>query len=149
MFEGRVLRVAADVSRDPQTGASWYTIEVATGEPIRPEADLEISSWAAAAWDTIAGRSPDIPGRRDSANELVPQRWPVASSSEPDGVARDRSSTGVAARDAAAAVSVPGREFALAPGIPAEVHIRTDERSPLSYFTKPLTDYFSRSLREE
>ena len=41
------------------------------------------------------------------------------------------------------------RDLALTPGMPAEVHIRTGERSPLSYLAKPLTDYFSRSLREE
>ena len=33
--------------------------------------------------------------------------------------------------------------------MPVEVHLRTGERSPLSYLAKPLTDYFSRSLREE
>ena len=38
---------------------------------------------------------------------------------------------------------------ALTPGMPVEVHLRTGERSPLSYLAKPLTDYFSRSLREE
>lgn len=53
----------------------------------------------------------------------------------------------------------PGRQFgdapsrasdlALAPGMPVEVHLRTGERSPLSYLVKPLTDYFARSLREE
>ena len=45
----------------------------------------------------------------------------------------------------------PGRrqDLALTPGMPVEVHIRTGERSPLSYLAKPLTDYFSRSLREE
>ena len=41
------------------------------------------------------------------------------------------------------------RDLALTPGMPVEVHIRTGERSPLSYLAKPLTDYFSRSLREE
>ena len=35
------------------------------------------------------------------------------------------------------------------PGMPVEVYIRTGGRSPLSYLTKPLTDYFLRSLREE
>ena len=39
--------------------------------------------------------------------------------------------------------------LALAPGMPAEVQLRTGERSPLSYLLKPLTDYFSRALREE
>ena len=41
------------------------------------------------------------------------------------------------------------RDLALTPGMPVEVHVRTDERSPLSYLAKPITDYFSRSLREE
>ena len=41
------------------------------------------------------------------------------------------------------------RDLALAPGMPVEVHIRTGERSPLSYMAKPLIDYFSRSMREE
>ena len=40
-------------------------------------------------------------------------------------------------------------DLALAPGMPVEVHLRTGERTPLSYLAKPLTDYFSRSLREE
>lgn len=44
--------------------------------------------------------------------------------------------------------SRPGN-LALAPGMPVEVHLRTGERSPLSYLVKPLTDYFMRSLREE
>ncbi len=33
------------------------------------------------------------------------------------------------------------------PGMPVEIFIKTDERTPLSYLTKPLTDYFSRSIR--
>ena len=33
--------------------------------------------------------------------------------------------------------------------MPVEVHVRTGERTPLSYLVKPLTDYFGRSLREE
>lgn len=35
----------------------------------------------------------------------------------------------------------------LLPGMPVEVFIKTDERTPLSYLTKPLTDYFSRAMR--
>ena len=50
---------------------------------------------------------------------------------------------------AQAAVSGHLRDLALTPGMPVEVHIRTGERSPLSYLAKPITDYFSRSLREE
>lgn len=36
---------------------------------------------------------------------------------------------------------------ALVPGMPVEVFIRTDERTPLSYLVKPLTDYFRRAFR--
>ena len=39
--------------------------------------------------------------------------------------------------------------LALTPGMPVEVHIRTGERSPLSYLAKPLTDFFSRAFRED
>jgi HlyD family secretion protein len=37
---------------------------------------------------------------------------------------------------------------ALLPGMPAEVHIRTDERTVVSYLTKPLQDQFARAFRE-
>ena len=40
-------------------------------------------------------------------------------------------------------------DLALAPGMPVEVHIRTGERSLISYLAKPITDFFQRSLREE
>ena len=40
-------------------------------------------------------------------------------------------------------------DLVLAPGMPVEVHIRTGERSLVSYMSKPLTDFFGRSLREE
>lgn len=36
----------------------------------------------------------------------------------------------------------------LVPGMPAEVHIRTSERTPLSYLLKPLTDQFARAFTE-
>ena len=39
--------------------------------------------------------------------------------------------------------------LALMPGMPVEVHIRTGERTLISYLGKPLTDFFQRSLREE
>ncbi len=35
----------------------------------------------------------------------------------------------------------------LLPGMPVEAFIKTSERSPLEYLTKPLTDYFSRAFR--
>ncbi len=37
----------------------------------------------------------------------------------------------------------------LVPGMPAEAHIRTTERTMLSYLMKPLGDQFARAMREE
>ena len=37
----------------------------------------------------------------------------------------------------------------LVAGMPVEAYITTGDRSPFSYFTKPLTDYFNKALREE
>ncbi len=37
----------------------------------------------------------------------------------------------------------------LLPGMPVEAFIQTGERSALSYFVKPLTDYFNKAMREE
>ena len=36
----------------------------------------------------------------------------------------------------------------LLPGMPVEAFIRTQDRSPLTYLVKPLTDYFKRAFRE-
>ena len=36
----------------------------------------------------------------------------------------------------------------LLPGMPVEAFIRTENRTPLSFLTKPLTDYFGRAFRE-
>lgn len=36
----------------------------------------------------------------------------------------------------------------LLPGMPVEAYIKTEDRSPLSYLTKPFTDYFNRAFRE-
>ena len=37
----------------------------------------------------------------------------------------------------------------LLPGMPVESFIRTSDRTPLAYLTKPLMDYFNRAFREE
>ncbi|MEM9551446.1 MAG: HlyD family type I secretion periplasmic adaptor subunit [Pseudomonadota bacterium] len=36
----------------------------------------------------------------------------------------------------------------LIPGMPVEAFIRTEDRSPIVYLTKPLTDYFTKAFRE-
>ncbi|MFV0473465.1 MAG: HlyD family type I secretion periplasmic adaptor subunit [Pikeienuella sp.] len=37
----------------------------------------------------------------------------------------------------------------LVAGMPVEAYIRTGDRSPFTYFTKPLADYFNKAFREE
>jgi HlyD family secretion protein len=39
-------------------------------------------------------------------------------------------------------------EVEILPGMPVESYIRTGDRSPLVYLTKPLTDYFAKAFRE-
>lgn len=39
-------------------------------------------------------------------------------------------------------------ELKLLPGMPVEAYIQTAERRPLTYFVKPLADYFNRAFRE-
>lgn len=36
----------------------------------------------------------------------------------------------------------------LIPGMPVEAYLRTAERTPIAFLTKPLTDYFTRALRD-
>lgn len=48
--------------------------------------------------------------------------------------------------DAAARTALGERR--LLPGMPVEAFIATEERTPLSYFVKPLADYFNRAFRE-
>ena len=40
------------------------------------------------------------------------------------------------------------QNVSLIPGMPVEAYIRTEDRSPLEYLTKPLLDYFNRAFRE-
>lgn len=42
---------------------------------------------------------------------------------------------------------LPG-EMTLLPGMPVEAFIRTQERSPFDYLSKPIADYFARAFRE-
>jgi HlyD family secretion protein len=36
----------------------------------------------------------------------------------------------------------------LIPGMPVESFLRTEDRTPLAYFVKPLSDYFAKAFRE-
>lgn len=65
--------------------------------------------------------------------ELAMDR-PVGSGDETDGEGLLRRSFGA---------------IEVTPGMPVEVHIRTEERSVVSYLLKPASDFFQRSMREE
>ena len=92
------------------------------------------------------GRSPEFPGRvvrvsADAINDAeTGQSWyevelDLAPGADGGDVLRD-------------GTQLPGGLIP-APGMPVEVHIRTGERSVLSYLVKPLADFFERALREE
>ena len=147
-FEGRVLHVAADATHDERTGMSWYEVEVVPGAAVEPE--LEIAT--AAAWEAAIEWIGAGPVRWIAEHRAVPEWLRSTLSAGADGEAGDglaEQAVAIGPEPAPTAMPVLARDLALAPGMPAEVHIRTGDRSPLSYFAKPLTDFFSRSLREE
>jgi HlyD family secretion protein len=51
-------------------------------------------------------------------------------------------------KDEAGTSEGEAKAFTLLPGMPAEVHIATSERTALSYFLKPLRDQFARAFTE-
>ena len=130
-FEGRIRRVSADTVHDERTGLSWYEMELEVGRAVEPDDDLPVVAWASSTYDIAARWLRDrVQGTPDTTAE----------------------SAETAANAGPARLTAPpmhARELALSPGMPVEVHIRTGERTPLSYLVKPLTDYFERSLREE
>ena len=130
-YAGRVARVSANARHDERSGLSWYEVELVPGAAIEPDGQTGIGAWPGRAARMAAGWLPE--GARE---------WLRRNGPDPVG---DRP----AERPAASVAPVHARDLALTPGMPVEVHLRTGERSPLSYLAKPLTDYFSRSLREE
>ena len=133
-FEGRVRRVSADTVRDERTGLDWYEVELEMGRAIEEDPETGITTWPGRAARTVAGW---LPGDA--------RRW--LREHAPGEVGRWLDGARSAARPGTALAHAHG--LALAPGMPVEVYIRTEERTPLSYLVKPLTDYFSRSLKEE
>ena len=131
-FAGRVMHVAADARHDQRSELSWYEVEVEMGAAIAATEEIAIVAWARTAYERLSGR----------LRALAELPAPLATA----GTGSSPSQTGL---PAVAARPVHARDLALLPGMPVEVHIRTGERSPLSYLAKPLTDYFFRSLREE
>ena len=124
-FPGYVIRVSADAVTDLNSGLSWYEIDLAMGKPdsngtVAPAAKTDDSPGSFMDFlRWLTGTGPEEPG--DSLETMKEQRG---------------SDTLL-------------RELALTPGMPVEVHIQTGERSLISYLAKPLTDFYSRSMREE
>ncbi len=124
-FPGHVIRVSADAVIDPNSGLSWYELDLAMGRPDAngaggPAEKSEASSGSLSGFiGWLTGTSPEESG--DSVDPLNKEQDP---------------------RNAI-------HELALTPGMPVEVHIQTGERSLISYLAKPLTDFFSRSLKED
>jgi HlyD family secretion protein len=101
-FQAQVTRISADLTKEPETGNSYYVARLALN---RPPANTGMQVRAA--------------GRAETNIEKT-----GGNGKGTDG------------------------DFALVPGMPAEVHIRTGERTALSYFLKPLGDQFTRAFTE-
>ena len=142
-YGGQVVRVSADALKDSRTGMEWFEVDLALGAPIEAEGSAGVSNWLNALPRRAAAQLPEDArawlGRR--APDWFGERRPTPVTGK-----NDAGNTDV--RDGPDELS-PGRALALAPGMPVEVHVRSGDRTPLSYLVKPLTDYFSRALREE
>ncbi len=142
-YGGQVVRVSADALKDSRTGMEWFEVDLALGAPIEAEGSAGVSNWLNALPRRAAAQLPEDArawlGRR--APDWFGERRPTPVTGKDDAGITD-------VRDGPDELS-PGRALALAPGMPVEVHVRSGDRTPLSYLVKPLTDYFSRALREE
>ena len=124
-FPGHVIRVSADAVTDPNSGLSWYEIDLAMGKP-NPNGTSD-----------EAAKTDDSP---DSFIDFI--RWLTGTASEETG----DSTEAMKEQQRSDALL---RELPLTPGMPVEVHIQTSQRSLISYLAKPLTDFFSRSMKED
>ena len=139
-FKGEVLRVAADASMNAHTGLAWYEVELEIGGAVEPDAERDLTAWVVKQRQRILAWYADGPEKWIASRGWIPDQLRA--------VLPDRNNAG---DDLPALAGVTGavQSLALTPGMPVEVHLQTGERSPFSYFVKPLGDYFFRSLREE
>lgn len=128
-FAGQVVRISGDSHTDERTGFSWYEVELSMGTALEADPEVGLRSWPVRALRMVAAWLPD--GMQEWMRDNVPGLFGQSSGAQSD------------------FTLAQAHDLALTPGMPVEVHLRTGERSPLSYLVKPLTDYFSRSLREE
>ena len=130
---------------------AWLAIQGTVAENI---SRLDLKPDAGALTEASAGRAAWVERTSGEAvawlseQELAPARLRAFLSGIVEDVPREEASS-LPERDASPVRSTHAGELAISAGMPAEIHLRTGERSPLSYFLKPLTDYFSRALREE
>ena len=139
-----MLRVAADASLDERTGLAWYEVELAMGRGDR------------AGGRAVGGGlgRPTVGRRRGRGTPTARGAGSPGKSGRRTGCAEALSGRRGGERPRALPPPGPGPGNAvsvlvLTPGMPVEVYLRTGERSPLGYLVKPLSDYFSRALREE
>ena len=126
--------------------------QIAVGQ----EAVLRFSAFPARVTSAFAGRLAHVSADA-SRDERTGAEWYEIELSIGDAIAREGATafrTGTASIVGGPGEAPAGRDdggpvLALTPGMPVEVHIRTGARSPLSYLVKPVTDFFSRSMREE
>ena len=89
-----------------------------------------------------------VGGPVEPEGETEFRSWAAGAAAKllPEGFLR-RQAAALAAPTAGPVALAP--DLVLTPGMPVEVHVRTGERSPLSYLVKPLTGFLGRSMREE
>ena len=148
-YTGRVSRVSADVMHDERTGLAWYEVELEMGEPAEAEATSGPGDWARSLLDRAAQWMRFVAGGPSESAERVGWGSEVGLGSGARMNAGTDDGAGAGMDSRAGTSPLAQGALVLAPGMPVEVYLRTGERSPLSYLVKPLTDYFSRSLREE
>ena len=93
--------------------------------------------------------SPDAVRDEKSGLSWYEVELALGAPSGADTVGADTAGAGAAEAAPAAGAKRLAGHLMLTPGMPVEAHIRTGERSVMSYLVKPVTDFFYRSLREE
>ena len=115
------------------------------GHVVRVSADTVVDAESGASWYEVELGMRD-PGLPDDAGGRAAQKGttPTGLGGVFEGLA-EALGAGVSRRREQGL----GRDLALTPGMPVEVHIRTGDRSVISYLAKPIADFFRRSMRED
>ena len=114
------------------------------GRVVRVSADAVVDPHSGNSWYEVE-LAMDGPGRPDAGARA---REAESAPSALRRVLEDLTGA-VGAHGSERSARGPAGDLALTPGMPVEVHIRTGDRSVISYLAKPVTDFFQRSMREE